>query len=511
MGLVGAGYVEPCTAAAGAGGASLAKTRREHRMTAYSHQAVGDQMALIMDNVIRRFMSESQWFGTWDDGFYGNGWDERLPGKFGSNGTVQLRLNALAQTATSPPPPGARYLRSESQGQMYHHVYEVDPDAIYLPFVERVNDAFRGWRSLPDPADFEGPITALEQAVDELTPEAQSSGGYTFVNVEVSNAMDLVRTWVSPQGNGSSDLLYAFDSAYGPGRMAGVMTNQAQVAAGLGFTVAGEKQLWTKARADIMAIAREAASALDVGGGGGGSIDLGVVKAFLDLAAVFVPKTWGVLVEAASAGVGFLDEITPEPTTSAREVRITGDTAEAMLSSMEQAIRDLETSIFDEEAELIDRLQVLQDALATRASTDFHIHPEAGIDGVFSQVAEMRFNSAAVQGVGRNDVPTIAGAFLRAADHASSDTGAGIWTRDNMIGYGTTGPHGTWTSVIDQFDQVSTGTARELVEAGKLLAVAAGWIEDADVEAGISAQGLGDELERGETGWSYPTSPTAGP
>lgn len=484
-------------------------------MTGYSHQAVGDFMALIMDNVIRRYMSEFGWYGSWDEGFQGSGgWTDRLPGKPDMHGgPVELRFNAIAQSHyNAEAPPGSVYLGDETVGTVPYYRYRVDPKDLYWPWVERVNDAFEGWRSLPDPADFDGPIRRLEQAVDELTPNAQRDGDYTFVNADVANAMNLLHKWVSPQGNSSSDLLYAFDAAYGDGRISAVLINQAQVAAGLGFTVAGEKQLWTKARQDIMDLGTGAAKALDITQGGGLDLDLKVVKAFIDLVGVFVPTQYQILTKAASAGVGFLDTILPKPTTESKQLTLQGDTADAMMSSLERMISDLENAIFDEELELNNRLGTLLDILGgdgddPRAANDFHIHPGAGVDGDFTKAAEIRFNSIAVQDVGNTQVPIIAGAFLRSAEEASAETGEGIWTRDNTIGYGSKGPHARWKQVVDQFDKITTGTARELVEAGKTLAVAAGWIADADVEAGLAAQGLADELDRGQTVWNQDDVP----
>lgn len=477
-------------------------------MTDYSSSALGDLMGRILDNVIRRAVTEFEWFGTADDGFQGNGWDGRLPPTFGPSGTVRLRYNALAQTDSSPAPPGARYVGEESQGSMLYLVYEIDPyETIYKPWIDRVNDVFEGWRSLPDPADFEGPRTRLEDAVDALTPEAQRDGGFTFVDVGVSNAIGLMHTWISPSGGSSSDLLYSFDAVYGVNRITGVMTNQAQVAAGAGLAVAGVQQVWTKARRDIMTIASDAAEALDVSAGGDFSIDLGVVKAFVDLVGVFVPAQLEVLTDAVSQGLGFLDEVTPEPRTSSREVTVTGGTAEEIFSSLETAIRDLDTSIYEEELELVTKLRTLQDILGgaggQRGPDDFQLHPGAGMDDTFTEASEIRIDSLAVQDIGSHQVPIIAAAFLRAAEHAAADTGEGIWTRDSGIGYGTSGAWLPWSQVLEQLDAITTGSARELIDAGRMLAQAAGWIEDSDAASAAALAGHADELARGKDEWSY--------
>lgn len=480
-------------------------------MAAYSHQAIGDRMALIMDNLIQRFMSEHEWYGTWDEGFTGSGWDGTFPGKSAGSGRAVIRYNMMSQTRTAPMPPSAHYIGDEMVGHMTFQKFEVDPAEVYAPWVERINDAFLGWRSLPDPADFEPVIDHLEKAVDHLTPQEQDAGAFTFVDVEVSNAIEMMRKWVSPQGENSSALLSAFDRAYGVGRITGVMVNQAQVAAGLGFTVAGERELWTKARADIMRIADDSVSAADVRQNGGGTIDPGVVKAFIDLASVFVPKQYGVLLSAASKGIGLLQAVKPQTTRESREVTVSGDTASAVLSSMEQAIRDLRSSIYEEESELQDRLLALRSALRSRSRDDFHLHAGRGHDETFDERSGIRFNSTTVQDVGTKDVPVVAAAFLRSAEEAAAQTGSGIWSRDNFIGYGSNGPHALWQQLIGEFDQITAGSARELVEAGKILAVAAGWVENADVESSLQSQGLDDELERGRLDWQPHEDPQPPP
>ena len=57
----------------------------------------------------------------------------------------------------------------------------------------------------------------------------------------------------------------------------------------LGVVLLGEQKVWEGAQKDIMAIADKAADSFRPGGAGGDSIDLKVVKAFVDLLATFVP------------------------------------------------------------------------------------------------------------------------------------------------------------------------------------------------------------------------------
>jgi hypothetical protein len=55
--------------------------------------------------------------------------------------------------------------------------------------------------------------------------------------------------------------------------------------------------------------------------------------------------------------------------------------------------------------------------------------------------------------------------------------------------------------VLGEFDAVTTGSGKELVEAGRLLAVGAGFTEDTDGDARTELKGVEDDLGRGSTEW----------
>jgi hypothetical protein len=64
------------------------------------------------------------------------------------------------------------------------------------------------------------------------------------------------------------------------------------------------------------------------------------------------------------------------------------------------------------------------------------------------------------------------------------------------------GPRARWSAEQAQFDAVTTGSAAELVEAGRLLAIGAGQLEDVDGYTEAALQGVRDELARGSDAWS---------
>lgn len=476
-------------------------------MTSYSNGAVRDLNKKMIDAAITRFMTEIGWFGTAEEGYTAGSWEGTIPAPTGLTGTVRIKNNSMA-TSSWPGeiPPGAQYVGDETRGALLYQVYELDAwVSIYEPICDRVNAAYEGWATLPLPGDFDGAIHALEEAVDAVTPASQGEGSWSFTNVDVSSSMGLMYKWISPNASGpASSLLFAFDSAYGIDRITGVMANQAQVAAALGFAVAGEKKVWENGEIDLMTILEDGWKAMDVTQGGGGSINLQVVKAFLDLAQVFTPAQIDVVLGGLSTGIDFIDTVIPKPHTDTKESTVSGGSYEEVMSSFEQALQDLEIAINNEEVEICNKLDALRGVLGDREATDFHLHPGAGIESGLVEATEMRINHDMVQTIGTRDVPIVASAFLDAADSASRETGEGVWIRENGIGWETSGPWSRWKGVLDQFDAISTGSAKELIKAGELLATAAGWIGESDAAAQEAVAGHADELERGQLEWSQP-------
>ncbi len=55
--------------------------------------------------------------------------------------------------------------------------------------------------------------------------------------------------------------------------------------------------------------------------------------------------------------------------------------------------------------------------------------------------------------------------------------------------------------MLSEFDAVTTGSGKELVEAGRLLAVGAGFVQDTDGDVQEALQGVQDDLDRGSDEW----------
>ncbi|MBC9733235.1 hypothetical protein [Nocardioides marmotae] len=473
--------------------------------SSYSPSAVDRAIKDIAHEAIRFAMHEARWYGTAEGGFQGNSWEPLLPPATGPTGTIRLKYNALTQTANSDAPPGARYVGEETDalGRLFH-LYDFDPwEDLYQPWLDRIANAFEGWSSLPDPGDFTGPISNMQAAVVGLTPVPSGESDHDFASVDLAANLDLLDDWVGPgTAEGStSALVFAFDNSYGAGRILPLLQNQAQVAILLGAALQGEKQIWEKTRVDIMKLLEESEAAFDVTGGGSGSIDLGVVAALVDIVGNFLPSAIQPVLSAGSSALSLVDSLLPPEDTKEATFDISGATAEDVYDSMVDAIRGLDHAVWRKESDLVTTLQGLLDTMRSGPASQFHIHPRNGVDPALLDPPAVDVRVEHLRRIGYETVPTIAASMGKAAEDAQSADKASIWERTGYIGYGTNGPYPRWSEVLAELDAVVTGSASELVEGGRLLAVGAGWLEDTDGSSREILDGVQDDLDRGKHGW----------
>lgn len=481
-------------------------------MPDYSATALEDVKEQITHAAIRMAMADLGWYGSAEDGFQGNAWEEMLPPVSGPTGSLTLRENLQAYSQHSQPPPGSEYLRTDyNQIGNGFNLYRVDPwNDIYEPWIERIDAAFEGWEGLPEPSDYDDPIDSLRSAVSALTPMPAGGSGNDpggdfdteFAVVDLEANLDLLDDWVGPATAGASSglLVFAFDEAYGAGRIRPVMRNQAQAAVVLGVTLLGEQQIWRKTRDDIMTLAAEAVEAFEPYGGGV-SIDLKVVKAFVDLLNTFAPGPLKTVLTVGSSALGLVDTLLPEEQTSDVEARITGDTAEEVYTSLCEAIEKLERQVYNKEYDLVTSLRGLLGVMREGRASQFHIHPDSGMAADLAEAESIDVDPEYLRLVGFRTVPTIAAFMGQAAEHAQGADRPGIWQRSGYIGYGSAGAYYKWAEALAAFDAVTTGSGAELVEAGALLAAGAGFLEDADGSAEEAIRGVEDDLERGRLEW----------
>lgn len=487
-------------------------------MTAYSPGALATLKKEIAHKAIQRFMSEKQWYGTPEKGFRSNIFDEILPGPSGPTGTVRIKHRmTMTGSGSGEPPPGAKYIGQTIEHSQIVYTYEVDPwTSIYEPWIDNIESAFHGWDTMPEPGDFDAPVEAMRAAVGSLTPYADAGtggdmDGDKFTSVNLSTDIGTLGKWIGPDTPDawSGAIIYTFDTKYGAERIKGILNNQAQLAIMLGTTLLGEKKVWEKGREDIMILAEDAKKVFDVTQGGVGGFDLKVVKALGDLIGEFVPAPFKPILSVGQKGLSLVEALMPPKDQSPVNTKISGDTADAIYTSLRNELRRLDLQITNREKELDDSVQKLLDLMGTMPASDFHIHPDAGVDSGMNS-GQVKADTKIMGDLGYNVVPRIASTMARSAEKAQGSDKPFIWQR-TYVGMLPTGPYQSWLVLLGELDKVATGSASELTQAGQLLGKAAGGLRDTDQQTRDAMKGLEDEIARGQTGYTPYTPPPPPP
>ena len=183
-------------------------------------------------------------------------------------------------------------------------------------------------------------------------------------------------------------------------------------------------------------------------------------------------------------------------------MQLEGYTPDEVYTSLVDIIRKLEQRVFDQEYEVAySTLDGLLDYMYDNAGTQFHIHPTKGIETDLASAPRLTVHPEYLKRIGYSLVPGIAAHMGHAAEDAQGADKPGVWSRTNYIGLSPDGPYPRWSEVLGEFDAVTTGSGKELVEAGRLLAVGAGFVEDTDGATQEMLKGVQDDLDRGSDEW----------
>jgi hypothetical protein len=401
---------------------------------------------------------------------------------------------------------------------------EVNPwRDLYEPWITRFDDALDGFHDLPKPSLFDGPIGSFHDAAGRLTatPIDPKNGQPTDADigsVVLGTSLDYVYRWFGPDVPGAynSATVRAFDDLYGAGRISFVTANQRTAALATGLILVAEKQIWEHARTNIMDLMEKAKAAFD--SGGDTSAVLTVVKAFLDLAAGFVPAGGAVAqgIGKVVTSTGFLKEMLPKAMPDQESSELSASTAEAIAGKFDDALLKLKRQIFETEAEVHSSSDRMLDIMFENADK-FHIHPTSGVAPEVgsttpgSVAKEIHADLTVFKEVGYRELPEIAAELAGAAQTATAGSAATAWKRPANIGWGEHGPHYKWKELVDALVDVTTGTGNELVVAGQKLAIAAGYLEDSDGWSEKALKDVQKEIAGGSTEFSEPTPELPGP
>ena len=231
-----------------------------------------------------------------------------------------------------------------------------------------ITDKFYDYLSLPDPANFDAPITGVKGVLNKLSLSANTTQGFSDPisgtmypgNVELKDmttAAEYLDNW---DGVAAMTFVSNFATPFET-----ITANQFNCAAVLANALEAEKALWAEGRKNIDTIAEQAISALkhmhDCGKNEWETA-FSVVAAVVAITAATVatagaaaPVAATIGLAAVGAGVGVAQthigqmEEAPKP-------QFSGESAEAVMNSVKEAIDKLKTYLHDAEQKIIDAM-----------------------------------------------------------------------------------------------------------------------------------------------------------
>ena len=449
-----------------------------------------DDLGSLKDEIKRAaiefHMHQEGWEGTAEKGFtcfgYRSDFNPTLPGlDHGPTGVIEL-------TRASSSPHGAPETPAGT----------INPwEEVYQPWVDRIDRAFRDWDGLPQRGKFDDVMELMYRATNQFLA-AKSDDGYG--SVELDSSLTVVEQWVSPDSPNafSGSLIFAFHTLYGS-RLRPVIANQGGLMTVLGAILAGENDLWAKARHDVTRIALEAKRAFEYKGGqAAGLKGLAVFKAALDLVISLIPAgTTATRLTSLLKGTAVVESVLPTsvPGMPENPPELAGDTPDVVFDKMVDALDRLADAITATERELDATIDRTLDFITTTGPgpdprANFHMDPGAGLNPGLANAPGLDIKVDVLKDVGFQEMPQIAAEIARGAQLATGADQPGPWYRPAGLGFGgATGPYDHWHQLLEFTVSLVLGSADEIVAAGDKLAAGAGFLEDTD---GLATQALGD-------------------
>ena len=390
---------------------------------------------------------------------------------------------------------------------------------VYAAWDEAIRSAFEGWTELPDPGGFEALTDRCRDAASTLTDGslATEQYGITGGNQELGD-IGTMNTELA-QFNGAT--INAFTRNYS-NRLPVIVRGQSAIAAILWFGVAGEREIWTAARLDIADVADKVLAAMKAARGGGGadfSTALKVGGAVASIAGKFVPGPAGTIISVAGTGAGALSALIPKPKPPKwTTLPFGGATPTDVLSKLRDGLQKLNETISDQESQIYDLLSSAHSTVQAEEDSfnlaaPLRLLNETNQDNLIT-ADETRVKIDTLRWIGHTVMPNIAGQLDIAKGKISGGSSSGPWTRPANIGYGSTGPFYSWSSLEGHLENLLVDTAWEVRSAGHHLVIAADDFEDTDAQAHADLAAHSRELRDGSPAYDHdpppPTRPMGG-
>lgn len=424
-----------------------------------SYEQLSATVARIVDAAIEADLASRGFYGSVDEGFTGNA----------------IRITEADptdnRTAWIAPPGGARGYSEGATVDEWGEPIEIlfDPRAVYGRWRTAIPQRFRAWGDLPDPAGLQPAVDALRDAAVGLT-----AGGTTLDDQGETTEVDsgntdlyVFLTYVEQNAPLAGAALSAYQHNYGL-RMRPVLSGYQVATCVLGILVAGEQEVWTRARQDVAEIADQVLAAMiavrDSGGGDFATV-LKVFGAAVTAASIFVTGGTGAAVlSGVGKAVGIASAFV-KPGQAPPELPFGAGDPEGVLANLEVGLAQLDDTITDEELSLRNAAagmhqQVVDydNAYSIAAGVRPLGAPEPAQLTVPDLVPTIAEDTRAVAGV----VRSASGTILGTADD-------GPWTRPGTIGLSRRGHFFEWDLLLEKITTLMDADAVLLDDAAHSL------------------------------------------
>jgi len=319
---------------------------------------------------------------------------------------------------------------------------------------DTINSMFVDWTSLPDPDDFAGPIAQLRTAAEKLTIDDDFGGSKYAAPLGRNKELDGNVTSITDKiGNMSGLAMNTFGNEW-CNQLPKTLACQATVVRTLYGTIAGEKEVWTRAKqvvADIAGKGVEAAKSANGQGPGGGLDGLDVLLSVAGaVALIAAPFTDG----ASLAVVGGLNAIgviaqtsadfVPEPAEPEKKGLDSGHPV-GVLYNMQEALDALNTQISNEEKGIQKAMGKYLSFIGANSDSFAIKTPDLIYDdnkGDYLAINKFDLHQVATEWMRENGE-----CYAAASTALDSADGSGPWSRPGSIGVGATGPYPDWSKL----------------------------------------------------------------
>ncbi|MCX6400937.1 MAG: hypothetical protein NTX33_13540 [Propionibacteriales bacterium] len=377
----------------------------------------------------------------------------------------------------------------------------------------KLDTTVSGWDRIEKGSTLDDLIAACQLGV-QMVAVSGGSGNSKFPNPDLEK-IGYIRKFI-PDGQDAGHTISAFYDNYGPDRLETVLGGHCEAIACLGVALTGEKSLFDTCRQDTANLVGNVATAFkdsreQQSVGDDFKTALTVVSATADLVGKFATGPAAAAVGALGAGSSFLSTAMGLLSQDkADPLSTSGGSPDDVYAAFQSAFTTLEEKAKSQDTGINSMLvSMLASVTDNNNRKVFHIEPGKGQVNIGDDIVDVTYST--LEHIGYESMPTIARAFLKAADQIELSNTEYLWIRPYQVGYGVYGPYFAWRDLAWQLIPLLNDSGAEAVRAGEALAEAAGYFRDTDAWAKDKLGANFKELEGAELGWQDPYVPPPPP